>query len=194
MSKRRSKAQRGKSNASRPAKSKAAIADAPLSPDAGLLRVALWFFVIYAVLQTTAWYLAFTGYFDSLLEAMASLTGACSNVTGVPATVAGNEIFLATRILRIDLDCTGISLMLIYTALVLAYPLSIKRKLIGLAIGLPVIAVANLIRLTVVAQLSGPLGDKAFLFVHDYLFKVLMMGVVIVLWGLYLASAKRNAS
>ena len=44
------------------------------------------------------------------------------------------------------------------------------------------------------AQLSAPLSDKAFIFVHDYLFKVLMIGVIIVLWALYLVFAKRNAS
>jgi exosortase/archaeosortase family protein len=149
--------------------------------------------MIYVVLQSALWYVALKGYLDPVHRITANLTGVCSNLTGVPASVAGNDIRLATRILRIDLDCTGIALMLIYVALVFAYPLSVKRKLVGLAVGLPVIAGANLVRLTAVAQLSGRLGDREFLFVHDYLFKVLMMAVVIVLWGVYLTSAKRHA-
>ena len=42
--------------------------------------------------------------------------------------------------------------MMIYTALVLAYPLGWKNKLIGLAFGIAAIFVTNLIRLVAVAQ------------------------------------------
>lgn len=167
---------------------------ARLSPDPGILKVALWFFLIYAVLQAGMLMMASRGVLNPVIEATANFTGACSTLTGVPAAVAGNEVTLPTRILRIDLDCTGASLMLVYTALVLAYPLSIRRRLAGLAIGLPIIAIANLLRLAAVTQLSGPLGARQFRFVHDYLFEVAMVAVVIVLWGLYLVAARRSAS
>jgi exosortase/archaeosortase family protein len=172
----------------------AVASEAKLSPDLGLLKVALWFFLIYATLQAGLLLLASRGVLDPVIEATANFTGACSTLTGVPASVAGNEVALPTRILRIDLDCTGASLMLVYAALVLAYPLSAKRKLVGLAIGLPIIVLANLLRLAAVTQLSGPLDDKAFLFVHDYLFEVAMVSVVIIAWGSYLAWARRSAS
>ena len=185
---------RGRAARIAPAQAKPAPAEARLSPDAGLVKVAVTFVVIFAVMQALVLVLATRGFFEPILNATASFTGACSNATGVPAAVAGNEIALSSRILRIDLDCTGISLMLIYAALVLAYPLSIKRKLIGLGIGIPAIAVFNQLRLLAVAQLSGVLADDVFYFVHDYLFKVLMVAVVIVLWALYLASARRHAA
>lgn len=175
-------------------KGKGATADISLSPDVGLLKVSLRFFVIFAILQTALWFLWYRGSLDPWLEWNARITGACSNIIGVPATVAGNEVFLATRILRIDFDCTGIPLMLVYAALVLAYPLRTKRKLIGMAVGLPVLALANMLRLITVAELSGPLDDGVFLFVHDYLFKVCMTAVVIALWAVYLVSARRHAS
>ncbi len=152
------------------------------------------FFLIYAVLQVALWALVYRGYFDPVQEWTAVVTGACSVATGVPATVAGNEVALQSRILRIDADCTGVTLMMIYTALVLAYPLGWKNKLIGLVFGVAAIFVANLIRLVAVAQLSGPLDDRAFMFVHDYLFKIVMMAVVIAAWALYLAYARRHAS
>lgn len=177
-----------------PAQAKTAPSDARLSPDAGLVKVAVTFVVVFAVMQALVLILATRGFFEPILNATASFTGACSNATGVPATVAGNEILLESRILRIDLDCTGISLMLIYTALILAYPLSLKRKLIGLAVGIPAIALFNQLRLLAVAQLSGVLPDDVFFFVHDYLFKVLMVAVIIALWAVYLASARRHAA
>jgi exosortase/archaeosortase family protein len=168
--------------------------DAALRPDAVLVRVALIFVVIFALLQAAILGLAYIGMFDRLMVATASLTGACSAATGVVVTVRGNEIFLATRILSIDLDCTGLSLAAIYAAIVLAYPLSAKSKVIGLAVGLPIIFVANFARLVAVVQLSGRLGDDAFLFVHDYLFMVAMVAAVVAVWAAFLSWAKRNAS
>ncbi len=165
-----------------------------LAPDVKLVRVAVTFFVVFALLQVALWALVYRGYFDPVQEWMAGITGACSVATGVPATVAGNDVFLQSRILRIDADCTGVTLMMIYAALVIAYPLGWKNKLIGLAFGIAAIFVANLIRLVAVAQFSAPLDDRTFMFVHDYLFKVAMMAVVIGAWALYLAYARRHAS
>jgi exosortase/archaeosortase family protein len=159
-----------------------------------LVRVAITFVVIYALLQTTLWTMAYRGYFDPVVELTADMTGTCSNLMGVPATVTGNEVRLPSRVLRIDVDCTGVSLMVIYAALVLAYPLNAKRKLIGLGVGLPALFMANALRLMAVAQSSERLGDRAFLFVHDYLFKIIMVGVVIAAWAFYLVSAKRHAT
>ena len=165
-----------------------------LTPDIKLLRVAVTFFIIYAALQAALWALVYRGYFDPIQEWTAVFTGACAVATGVPATVTGTEILLSTRILRIDADCTGVTLMMIYTALVLAYPLGWKNKLIGLTFGIAAIFVTNLIRLVAVAQLSGPLDQRTFMFVHDYLFKIVMMAVVIAAWALYLAYSRRHAA
>lgn len=192
VSGKQTKRRNGKGETSQPAAAPAATSS--LSPDATLVKVAVMFFAIFAVLQVALWALVYQGYFTPVMEWTAGITGACSIATGVPATVVANDVVLESRILRIDADCTGITLMMIYAALVLAYPLSWKKKLLGLVGGIAVLFVANLIRLVAVAQLSGPLDDRAFLFVHDYLFKIVMMGVVIGAWAVYLSSAKRHAS
>jgi len=152
------------------------------------------FAVIYAVLHASLYAITYWGYLEPVMTLTADITGACSNATGLTATVQGNDVVLASRILRIDPDCTGITLMIMYAALVLAYPLSTKRKLLGLVIGIPVIAAANLARLFAVAQLSGVLSDNVFFFVHDYLFKIVMIAVIIAAWAVYLTSARRHAS
>lgn len=191
----RASGNRGRAKPNKRAASSARSADrVPLSPDASLVKVAVLFFLLFAAFQTVAWMLSYRGILDPALEATAEMAGVCSSLTGIPATVSGNEIFLTSRILRIDLDCTGLSIAMVYSALVLAYPLSFKRKMIGLGIGLPALFLVNMARLTAVAQLSGRLGDDLFLFVHDYLFKIGMVAAVIGLWGLYLASARRHAT
>ena len=170
------------------------MAKLALSPDTDLMKIAVRFFVIFALLQTGLWLLAYNGLLDPLLALTADMTGSCSNATGVQATVAGNDVYLASRILRIDPECTGLSIAIVYAALVLAYPLSSRDKLMGICLGLPVLFVANMIRLTAVAQLSGRLEDDAFLFVHDYLFKIGMVIIVILVWGAYLSWARHRAS
>lgn len=162
-------------------------------PDARLLRVAVAFFVTYSVLQTAVWYLGYRGSLRSLMLFTAQTLGSLVDALGVSARVVGNDVVLATRILRIDVDCTGISLLMLYSALVLAYPLRAKWKFMGLAMGIPVLFLANLTRLIAVAMFSNMLSDKVFLFVHDYLFKIVMMGVVIGLWALFLQEVRRRA-
>ena len=175
-------------------RSKTKVPEAPLSPDVALVRIVAVFVAVVALFEIAGWFLTRAGYFDPVCKATASITGALSNLTGVTATVSGIDIFLAARTLRIDVDCTGVSLLMVYAALVIAYPMNLKRKAIGLAIGIPVILIANLARLVAVAQLAGPLGDRAFFFTHDYLFQVIMLGVVILLWGLYLSLARMHAT
>jgi len=165
-----------------------------LAPDAKLIKVAVVFLVLYVVLYVGMQKLVALGAIAPLLNGTASILGACSRATGVSATAVGTDVYLATRTLRIDLGCTALPLMIVYTALVLAYPLSWKRKAIGLAVGLPALALANLLRLVAVAQLSGRLGQSTFLFVHDYMFQIGMVGVVIALWGTYLWQAGRHAA
>lgn len=161
-------------------------------PDLTLAIVAIKFVVYYAIGQTVAWLLAFSGRMNPLLAWMASGLTVCANATGVVATQVGNQVMLAERTLRIDPDCTGISLMLVYAALVLAYPLGWKRRLLALALGLPVLIAVNSLRLLAVAQLSGRLDPEAFMFAHDYLFKVGMVAVVVGLWAVFLLSARRS--
>jgi len=180
--------------AAKPARSTVVGARASLLPDVALARVAVTFVVIFLALQAAVWTLTLQGVFDPIMRGTAVLTGVCSNGTGVPAIVSGEQIFLTNRILRIDLDCTGISLAMVYAALVLAYPLNWRRKLVGLGVGIPALLLANLVRLIAVVQLSGPLEDWAFLFVPYYLFKVAMIAVVTGLWAAYLVCARRHAS
>lgn len=180
------------------AKRTATVPSAPqgtsLAPDGALVRVALTFFAFYAALQAAVWWLAYRGFLDPFIEATTRVAGACAVATGLTPVIAGNQLQFANRILQIDLDCTGISLAIVFAALVLAYPLGWRTKAVGLALGLPILGLANMARLTAVAHLSARLGDEAFGFTHDYLFMVVMVAVVMALWSAYLTLARRYAA
>ncbi len=76
----------------------------------------------------------------------------------------------------------------------IAYPLSVRTRLLALAVGLPVIAVANMLRLLGVAVASEHLNAATFAFAHDYLFKIAMVLVVVALWVSWLEAARGHAS
>ncbi|MDY0088322.1 MAG: exosortase/archaeosortase family protein [Coriobacteriia bacterium] len=79
-------------------------------------------------------------------------------------------------------------------AVIVAYPLSVKTRGLALVVGIPVIAVANMVRLVGGALASQYLSSSMFDFLHDYLFKVAMILVVVVLWAVWLQMARVHAS
>jgi exosortase/archaeosortase family protein len=111
---------------------------------------------------------------------------------GVQHTLAGTDIMLATRTLRITMDCTAAYIMAIYIALIVAYPFTVRLKAAALLIGLPAIYVANLLRLVVIGVISDHASPWVFTVVHDYLFEVAMVVVVLVLWATWLDFARTN--
>ena len=113
-------------------------------------------------------------------------------MTGVWAVAIGPMIFLSSRTLSIDLACTAIHIAALYSALVLAYPVSVRTRLLGVAVGVPIILAANVARLVAGAHLAHAMPG-AFDFVHDYLFQVGMILLTVGLWLGWLAYARHHA-
>lgn len=148
------------------------------------------FLVVFALLELALLLSAQRPWYDGVMTGTAVAANALINATGVPATAMHTQVFLSSRVLQIDPDCTGLPVAAIYVALILAYPVRLSTKAIGLAIGIPVILLANMARLVAVAHASELLPDNAFSFAHDYLFKVFLVAVVIAAWASWLAYAR----
>jgi exosortase/archaeosortase family protein len=111
---------------------------------------------------------------------------------GIALSQVGTRIDVGNRILAVDLPCTAVFIIALFSALVLAYPVSWRMRLLGLAAGIPVIVVSNIVRIVAAAGVSvGSPG--AFDFFHDYLFQVGMVMVTVVVWAAWLSVARRNA-
>ncbi len=158
-----------------------------------LLRVAIVFALVFVALEAAIWGALLAGYMLPVMETTTRAATALISAAGIPVTRTGIQMFLSTRILEIDLDCTAIQLIALYAALVVAYPVSTRTKLLGLAIGVPAILLANLLRLLGVAVASEYASPAAFAFVHDFLFKVVMILVIMGLWAWWLQEARRHA-
>jgi exosortase/archaeosortase family protein len=132
------------------------------------------------------------GWLTPWMENLAAQVSWWLDLFGEQHTLSGADIMLSTRTLRITMDCTAAYIMAIYIALIVAYPFTLRLKAAALLIGLPVIYVANLVRLVLIGLVSNHASPKVFTVVHDYLFEVAMVVVVLVLWATWLDFARTN--
>ena len=80
-------------------------------------------------------------------------------------------------------DCTAWKSMLFLFALVFAVPgIGIRKRLIGMVVGIPVIWAANLARIIGVVLVQGAWGIETAMFIHDWIFQMGLIGLVLVIW------------
>ncbi len=78
-------------------------------------------------------------------------------------------------------ECTGLFEMLIYLAAVLSFSTTIRKKLLGIAMGLPAIFVFNLVRITILL-VAGASSMELFNFMHLYLWQVTLIIMISTIW------------
>jgi exosortase/archaeosortase family protein len=155
-----------------------------VKPKAGLAiwgRVALFFAVLAA--------LAFLGNIELgrriMIEPMtrASVAAARLLINGLGGTAQSDETLLLGPGVMLDVKdgCNGVIAMILFTGAVVAHEATPIAKLIGLAIGIPVIWVVNLLRIVslYVVEMIVP---SMLEFFHIYFFQTLIIICVAFLW------------
>jgi exosortase/archaeosortase family protein len=93
-------------------------------------------------------------------------------------------------------NCNGLELMVLYAAFILVIPGGIKRKLIFITAGIPLLHIANLGRVIGLVGLHLQYPGM-FNFAHHYLFKIMVYAISFGLWVWYLKpitkASKSNA-
>ncbi len=80
-------------------------------------------------------------------------------------------------------DCTGWKSMLAFVALVIAtLGVSLRKRALGIAVGIPLIYLGNLARILLVVMAEAAYGYDAALFIHDWLWQAGLIALVLVLW------------
>lgn len=126
-------------------------------------------------------YYRFMDHFAFLENVTAYLLGFLLRIFGMDAVVKGNDVFLDGFALTIIDECTAIFGSIIYVSCTLAYPADVRKKIIGIAFGIPLLYIINMIRLVVIAfvGLSYP---EIFEYVHTYLWQTIFIVFVIIIW------------
>jgi APA family basic amino acid/polyamine antiporter len=120
------------------------------------------------------------------------ITGAIAAATGVNTVVQGCNVLVPDRVLQVSVDCTGAFLFVAYAALVIAQPLSWRDRLLGIALGVPVLIAFNIGRLVLVAHVSQWMPNQ-FDLMHDFLFQGLMVLSALVVWLVWMSTVTRRA-
>lgn len=162
--------------------------------DRTLLKVAVRFFVCFGVLfAVIAWLNMRTSLINELEATTAAAATGLINLTGVVATRTDVFINLPGRQLLIGPDCTGLTIVAVLTALVVAYPVKPSSRIVGVLFGVVAILAANLLRLVAIAHLASA-PDAIFYAMHDFLFQVGMVAVGIAVWAAWLSYARARES
>jgi exosortase H (IPTLxxWG-CTERM-specific) len=108
----------------------------------------------------------------------------------------GNVLSHATSAfaVSVDAECNGIDAVLVLWAAILAFPATLRAKLLGLAGGLIAVQALNLVRIISLYYI-GQWNTNAFTWVHHNLWQGLMiLGVLLIfLAWLHLLHARRHA-
>ena len=158
-----------------------------LRANKAIIRFCVIFFVLLIILAVTFPYLSdrFNPQLTVLMTTTASVIGFVLNIFGMGVAVSG-RIISASR-LSIDVigECTGLYEMLIFLAAMIAYPANFKKKLLGAAMGIPLLYLINIVRMVFIVVI-GNWSPKTFDFLHLYFWQVAMIIIIVSVWLLWI--------
>lgn len=84
-------------------------------------------------------------------------------------------------------DCGALPSMSIFIAALIAFPASIRKRLLGLLIGVPILYVINLARLICLAAIGAywKQNPEVFEFAHQYVWQAIYVLIVVGVWLLW---------
>jgi exosortase/archaeosortase family protein len=84
-------------------------------------------------------------------------------------------------------DCTAWkSILLLFALIVAVAGVSMKKRLLGLAVGIPVLWLGNLARIFAIVLIAQNYGFAAANVVHDYLWQLGLISLVLLIWVAWL--------
>jgi exosortase H (IPTLxxWG-CTERM-specific) len=162
-----------------------------------VLRFVLSFVISLTVLGFV--YSFVTARYENSLVPVMRLT---ATICGWIASLFAPEAFWWDRVvstrgftLEIIDECTGVLEIVIFTAAVISWATSVRKKLIGILIGVPIIYAFNIIRI-VVLLFVGAQSQAAFDFFHLYFWQVtliLMISSVWIAWLLWVVNREKES-
>lgn len=145
------------------------------------------------VLSTLFWGFDLHLHLVGLQQLLAASGAWLDNLLGGSARAQGTDIVLGgaatgSPVLNINHECTGVFLAMLLVSFVLAYPVPARARLLGVLVGLPLLLVANALRLGVLGRVIE-LYPAAFFYFHEYVWQGIFM--VLILLGCF-AWAERS--
>ncbi len=109
--------------------------------------------------------------------------------SGVEVKRNGFALVLDRFFVYVSKDCTGWKGMLFLSALILSTKSSLKQKLLGFVIHIPSFFSFNMLRILLLLFL-GSQSRELFYMLHNFLWQISMVGVVLILWAMWIKFSK----
>jgi len=138
-------------------------------------------FALFTVLGFALIYAAQSVLIAPLNRHLAWMTEKCVRLLGAHATSSGPAVTMHGFSVEIRSNCNAIYEVGLYAAAVLAYPASLRERLVGTLVGAGVLYAVNLIRILTLLGL-GVLQYSWFEVAHLYVWQVLFLLVVATCW------------
>lgn len=150
------------------------------------LLAAFRFLVVFTLLASPLYLLIAVGWEGTWLrQGMAAASTPILRVLGVEAVRNGAFIDAGTFLINVTRDSTGWKSALALTALIIATPASWRRRIQGIAIGVVVIAAANVLRIVTMVYASV-VHQAPYELLHTVLWRWGLTLVVLGAWLVWL--------
>jgi len=164
----------------------------PASPSIGrflfiYLTALLTFQIFYyqAVVPSAA----FAAYLDLITQAAARMLRAVGEDVSANASLMSGEFSMSVRP-----GCDGLQVMAILAFGILVYPSSMRRKLWGLAIGIPALLFLNVVRLASLHWAGSYWPNWVFQSMHIHVWPALLIFFVLGFWAVWALRSDRVGS
>jgi len=169
-----------------------------LSPPAGsnrLFYLLVARFLAYLFLASLAFSMGKAHeYLVPVQEAIASGAALGARVLGDSATASGSFISVQEYpAIFINHECTGVFVLVIYAAFLLAYPARWLQRLVGIAIGVAVIEAVNVGRLSVLTVIASR-WPQLFDYFHEYVWQGIFVAMLALLVAIWIDTVNRTAA
>lgn len=149
-------------------------------PGSSLIKTSILFALFLMGLHACTWLFALKGYIR-WGYGTAHVVSSILNLTGIQNTVDHNIIHLRNDTWNVTSECTAINAVFLFISFILAYSSSFRSKALGLAGGIPLIIIVNVVRLVALGWVTEYWPNQAHLF-HDYVWEVIFMFFIVALW------------
>lgn len=136
--------------------------------------------VVYPLLTNEFYFIV-----EGMMVGTAQVEGFILGIFSSTANATGKLVTFGSFPVKIIEECTGIYEILIFMAAVMAFPTSLKKKGIGLAFGIPLLYLFNVIRILVLI-LVGSYYYEIFDFMHLYFWQVTLILMITSVWVLWI--------
>lgn len=158
------------------------------------LRFVLVFLGLVIAFQVLFWFaITPSAFFRGYMEATAVWTARLLGWVGEDASASGDLLMGSGVVLALRTGCDGIQPASIFAAAVLAFPGSVRSKLIGLVLGVSALQVFNLVRVATLYFMSRDFPESFQTF-HETLLPTGLIILALLLWMVWvvLGTPKRT--